>query len=437
MSRTVTVALLITLVAIASVPLVAQVDPKAAQRKRVAEAKEKFQEAEEAYKEILREIEHDFKVVRGEHWPKIAPKFETAIEMEVEFLREDPEHDLVEGLGERFFDISAVCEVTYTRLVAAMEKPIREAAKAEGEVDSAAILAAGLKVVFPEEKFADCWDNHFMNLPQIAAYDKAEAELEAAEKALAEPLLPALPECDGPEGTVYVPKGRFTFGPWTGWEFDIKKNKASKKRAKPFYIDAFEVTNEQYREFLKGLKDADRIKAHLPTDFRLRTDGTITIPRGSKLHPVTGITLSSAMAFAAARGMRLPTEEEWEYAARGGDARLYPWGAEFKKDYANSSERGFGGKRRVGSHIKDKSPFGAYDMAGNVSEMTSDLEGRKPARGNFKKEDAFVWRGGNYEEDRESLRTTYRWTLRASDGRADAVGFRCVVSEDAWKAKKK
>ena len=418
-------------------PLLAEDDPRAAQKKALAEAEEEFDAAEDAYKEILKELEHNFKVVRGERWPKVAPKFEFAIEQEVELLREKPEYDLLAGLKGRFFDISVLCEVINGRLAKAIEGPVREAAKAEGEVDSAGILAAGLKVVFPEETFADCFDNHFMDIPHITRYDEADEALMKARFELEKPVLPPLPKCDGPTGTVFVPKGRFTFGPWTGWDIDIEKNKEAKLRGKAFYIHAFEVTNLQYLEFLEGLKDSELVEKYLPPEFSVEDDGTITLPQKARWLPVTGITYTAANAFAESIGMRLPTEEEWEYAARGEDGHLYPWGAEYKKGYANSSERGFDAKRVIGSHPKDRSPFGVYDMAGNVSEMTSNLTGRRLASEEWEATDDIIWRGGNYFENKDALQTIYRWTIKAAGGTADEVGFRCVISETDWKAKAK
>ncbi|MEN8152090.1 MAG: SUMF1/EgtB/PvdO family nonheme iron enzyme [Planctomycetota bacterium] len=439
MSRTIHIALLLLgLGLLLRGPVLADEDSRKALKKKLADAELELEAATEEYAEIQKELEHDFKVIRGEHWVKIAPKYEFAIEQEVELLREDPEHDLVAGLDDRFFSLSIVSQVINGLLAKAIEAPVREAAKAEGEIDSATILAAGLKAVFPEESFADCMEKHFKALPHLVRIKDAKTAVKKAKLDLAALSLPTLPECDGPEGTVYVPKGRFTCGPWIGWVYDLKKNKAAKARAKAFYIQAFEVTNEQYRKFLQGLTDAELVKKYLPADFRRNSDGTIHMLKGSRRHPVTGITFTAASAYAKSIGMRLPTEEEWEYAARGADGLSYPWGDRYEKGFANSSERGFGGKRNVGSHRKDRSPFGAYDMAGNVSEITSNLtERRSAAKGKWAATDAIIWRGGNFNEDKEALQATYRWTMPVTAGTDEAVGFRCVVSEKDWKGKKK
>ena len=76
-------------------------------------------------------------------------------------------------------------------------------------------------------------------------------------------------------------------------------------------------------------------------------------------------------------------------------------------------------------------------MAGNVSEMTSNLVGRELAEGDLEPTDEIVIRGGNFVENKESLQTTYRWAVRLKDGGMDSLGFRCVVSVKEWKARKK
>jgi len=435
MPRYVTTALLLLL--LLGIPLLAQDDPKAALKEKLAKAQAELDEAEYLLDEVYKELEHDFQLVRGDKWERCAERFEMVIEDQVALLREDAEYDLLEGLIEGFYEISLVSEVTFVRLAKAIEKPVREAAKGEEEIPTAAIIAAGVKAVFPEEKFEDCWDKHFMDLEAIAAYDEAEKAFEKAKAAVEAPFRPTIPECDGPKGTVYVPKGRFVYGPWTGWDFDLEKNEAGQARSDGFYIGAFEVTNEEFRLFLKDLGDTKRKREYLPNDFRMGKRGRIQIPEGSESLPVTGLTFAAAAAYAESVGMRLPTEEEWEYAARGAKGNQYPWGAEFEKDAANSKERGLGKKSDVGSHPRDKSPFGAYDMAGNVAEMTSMLAGRKPARGKFDSSVNIICRGGSFQDDKAALLTSYRWTIAAAAGRSDNVGFRCVVSEKDWKAKKK
>ncbi len=111
-----------------------------------------------------------------------------------------------------------------------------------------------------------------------------------------------------------------------------------------FLIDRHEVTNAEYRKF--------RAAHEFPPE---KTD-----------HPVTGISWHDARAYASWAGKRLPTEEEWEKAARGSDGRKWPWGNIFERRRCNLGD----GIAPVGSRPGDKSPFGAFDMAGNVQEWT-------------------------------------------------------------------
>ena len=84
---------------------------------------------------------------------------------------------------------------------------------------------------------------------------------------------------------------------------------------------------------------------------------------------------------------------------------------------------------------KDQSLYGVFDLAGNVSELTSTLEERRPYKGKLKATDSIIYRGGNYDEGETSATTTYRWILSAISGRSEQVGFRCVITEKAWKRK--
>ena len=134
---------------------------------------------------------------------------------------------------------------------------------------------------------------------------------------------------------------------------------------KSFYIDVYEVTNLQYKKF------NNETKRRSPTHFRNRT-----FPRGKADHPVTYVSWEDANAYCEWAGKRLPTDQEWEKAARGTDGRIFPWGDEFDAEKANTPLRwqlvgSFGDTTPVGSFKEGVSPNGVYDMSGNVWEWTS------------------------------------------------------------------
>lgn len=127
----------------------------------------------------------------------------------------------------------------------------------------------------------------------------------------------------------------------------------------PFFIDLYEVTNEQYKKFI----DATH---RLPPDDWINN----AYPLENKKHPVAFVTWYDAHDYCSWAGKRLPTEEEWEKAARGTDGRLYPWGNEFDPKKANMPQSHSTGTTPVGSFPQGRSPYGLYDMAGNVWEWT-------------------------------------------------------------------
>ncbi len=132
-----------------------------------------------------------------------------------------------------------------------------------------------------------------------------------------------------------------------------------------FYIDRYEVTNAQYKQFI------DATGRRSPPHFRNRT-----YPPGKADHPVTYVSWYDADAYCRWAGKRLPTDAEWEKAARGVDGRIFPWGNEFDVNKANTPQRWArlqqeGDTLPVGSLPEGASPYGVYDMSGNVWEWTA------------------------------------------------------------------
>jgi len=188
---------------------------------------------------------------------------------------------------------------------------------------------------------------------------------------------------DKPNDMIKIPAGTFIRGtnerlPDEGPQHSLM--------VKAFYIDKFEVTNLQYLRFIKS--DGRR---PMPEHF---VDGKI--PKGKVDHPVTYVSWCDAKAYCAWAGKRLPSDIEWEKAARGTDGRTYPWGDEFSIDKANSPVRWtnlklIGDTTPVGAFEQGKSEYGVYDMSGNVWEWTASRYQAYP--GNTRKSENY---GGNY-----------------------------------------
>lgn len=169
-----------------------------------------------------------------------------------------------------------------------------------------------------------------------------------------------------------------------------------------FYIDQFEVTNRQYRAFVKATGHRP------PGGWRSRL-------LNADDQPVVGVGWPDAMAYARWAGKRLPTEEEWEKAARGADGRFWPWGNAPVSTRYNGKAQGNFAPVVVGSFPAGASPYGVMDMAGNVYEMTTGAWGSSRAM-----------RGGSYLNAGAYTRTMFRWSSEDTTNGASWLGFRCV-----------
>ncbi|MFQ5449966.1 MAG: formylglycine-generating enzyme family protein [Nitrospinaceae bacterium] len=162
-----------------------------------------------------------------------------------------------------------------------------------------------------------------------------------------------------------------------------------------FYIDPYEVTNQDF------------VKQFPQHGYR----------PGAEKHPVSQVTWYEAGQFCRSLGKRLPSEEEWEKAARGTDGRTYPWGEKLPRRKPHPYFSGLI-KRRVGMDRKDVSPYGGHDMAGSVWEWTSGQQAGKIAvRGG-------LW---NLHLDYHYSKT-YDRNLLDPDQRFPFLGFRCARS---------
>jgi formylglycine-generating enzyme required for sulfatase activity len=203
-----------------------------------------------------------------------------------------------------------------------------------------------------------------------------------------------------------------------------------------FYIDQFEVTNAQFATFLNEVGNQSEAGAfwldagdeHVP----LVQQGGVWVPlRNRADHPIVEVTWYGAQAYCEWRGARLPTEAEWEKAARWGpdmgESLLYPWGNEPPTPELANFGGARGGTRPVGSYPEGVSPVGAYDMAGNVFEWTADwyAAGAYEASESPTSGERRVLRGGSWGDFGFLLRAANRGQL-APDVAFNFVGFRCV-----------
>jgi serine/threonine-protein kinase len=217
-----------------------------------------------------------------------------------------------------------------------------------------------------------------------------------------------------PPGMVYVPGGTFSMGRNRNEGGDEFESPAHQVTVSPFFMDVYEVTNEQYLNFVKATKHA------APTTW------TEHYPVNEAHKPVTGVSWDDANDYAKWVGKRLPSEEEWEFAARGTDGRRYPWGNQWEPQLVNANGISKA-KADVGTY-KGVSPFGVYDMVGNAWEWTASKLLPYPG-GTLPKYvsgELRIIRGGSYAENSNQATTTYRGFV-ARGRRYDRTGFRCVV----------
>jgi len=220
-----------------------------------------------------------------------------------------------------------------------------------------------------------------------------------------------------PAGMIRIDGGTFVMGSNDGDEYSKPAHTVS---LKSFFIDADEVTCEQYK------KCVDAGKCAAPTTW-----SNSSYPAGDERRPVTGVTWDDANSYARWAGKRLPTEEEWEYAARGPKNLKYPWGNSWKPGCANADKEGEArrGMVDVGSYNCD-SDSGAKDMIGNAWEWTSsDWQPYPGSRSEFAKTTGQkVIRGGTWDTPKEFATGILRAPLTVADDKSgyQRTGFRCA-----------
>jgi len=228
-------------------------------------------------------------------------------------------------------------------------------------------------------------------------------------------VAPAPPPPAPPEGMIYIPGGTFQMG-YNMANGDLQSGPPHQVTVEPFFIDKFEVTIEAY------------LKNQNSTGLTGQTGQT-----EDRKYPMVNVTWREADSYCRSQGKRLPTEEEWEFAARGSDGRIYPWGNVFERGRANAAHPS-GDFSQVGSFPDGNSPFGVSDMSGNAMEWTdSDFKVYKGSRYRPSgcSEPCKVIRGGAYfdreEEATAVFRREYEPSILSRRRNAYAVlGFRCA-----------
>jgi formylglycine-generating enzyme required for sulfatase activity len=235
---------------------------------------------------------------------------------------------------------------------------------------------------------------------------------------------------DGKE-MVLVPAGEFLMGA-TDADHDARSDEKPQHvvTLDAFYIDRTEVTNAEFCRFLneKGNQeeggvtwlDVDGLGCRI-----VRSGGQYQPQNGYADHPVVYVTWYGARAYAQWAGKRLPTEAEWEKAARGTDGRIYPWGNAWNPARrANTRAGGPGQTTPVGQYSPEgDSPYGCADMAGNVQEWTSSVyDGRMDHR---------VLRGGSWWYSQFEFARCSSRSSTSTDLGGETIGFRCVRAADA------
>ena len=231
---------------------------------------------------------------------------------------------------------------------------------------------------------------------------------------------------------VFIPAGEFVMGSddedteGLAKEFGLRKGDfyADEKPMRKvfvddFFIDRFEVANSEYKRFLE-------VNSYNPPQHW--EEGRY--PDGTGRHPVNNVTWFDAVNYCRFVGARLPTEAEWEKAAKGDGAGGYTWGDEYDEEKANL---GTGVTAPVGSFETDKSPYGVYDMSGNVMEWVDDwyapYTDESEANKDFGKQYRVLRGGsatvGHYIMSKILARTTNRHYYRP-DGAGPDGGFRCA-----------
>jgi formylglycine-generating enzyme required for sulfatase activity len=277
-----------------------------------------------------------------------------------------------------------------------------------------------------------------MNQAPSTEFKSLAKQLEEAEQEFkkAEAQMPQIRIDPEYETMVLVPEGEFVMGNNHGNSTEKPEKKVYLDR---YWIDKYEQTFVQYYAFVNATGyRKPRLAGYLGVE-------TKDLPRlMNPFSPVVGVSWGDATAYCQWKGKRLPTEAEWEKAAKGTNQRKWPWGNEEQAEYANL--KGDADDARytapVGAFRRDKSPYGAFDMAGNVMEWVADwyqedyyavMPPRNPVGPEKGVQTAHfseqrVIRGTSWNDSLERAQTTVRFKMNPNY-RDVTIGFRCAKSD--------
>lgn len=217
---------------------------------------------------------------------------------------------------------------------------------------------------------------------------------------------------------IAIPAGSFQMGSDAG---NADSKPPHKVDVAAFQIDSLEATNADFKQFVDATgyqTDAEKIGDKPWSAFAAGKDN----------NPVVKVSWNDAGAFCQWAGKRLPTEAEWEFAARGADALAFPYGNAYDAKKQNGKDSGLRGTAVVGSYPGGASPFQLLDMAGNVAEWTSSKPEHYPGNTTNSKlygDNVYIIRGGGWFSAQDQLASYYRNSAVPTTANDD-LGFRCA-----------
>lgn len=240
-----------------------------------------------------------------------------------------------------------------------------------------------------------------------------------------------------PAEMIRIPAGAFLMGSNDGPEDERPQHRVSLGE---FFIERTPVTNQQFAEFLNAVgprgANGEKYYDSDDNDARVRVDsngGKWRADAGHENHPVVEASWFGAWAYCRWAGKRLPSEAEWEKAARGSDGRRYPWGNEAPDRARAHFGAGWNDLRPVDALLKGASPYGVLDMAGNGWEWVSSAYwpypyDAKDGREDLTKDQVRGTRGGGHDSRADELTTSHRGRHVSRNFRSGHhnITFRCA-----------